>query len=49
MKNLFKKKEYRETNFSKFFREADTAERKKVFKYVLKKATEEQRKILNKV
>jgi hypothetical protein len=46
MKNLFKKTEYRETKFSTFFREADTAERKKVFTYVIRKATEEQRRTL---
>jgi hypothetical protein len=49
MMNIFKKEELRETSFSRFIRKADSAEKKKVFKTVLRKATEDQRKILEKV
>ncbi len=35
------------TEFSHFVREASSAEKKKVFMDVLKRATEDQRKILN--
>lgn len=48
MMNIFKKEELRETSFSRFIREANPTEKKKVFKVVLKKATEDQKKILQK-
>lgn len=48
MMNIFRKEELRETSFSRFVREADSAEKKKVFKIVLKKATEDQKKLLQK-
>ena len=35
--------------FSEFIRNASSAEKKKVFKRVLEKATEDQRRIFNKV
>lgn len=38
----------KDTEFSRFFREASSGEKKKVFKEVIRKATEDQRKILNK-
>ncbi len=37
----------KDTEFSRFFREASSGEKKKVFKEVIRKATEDQRKILN--
>ena len=37
----------KDTEFSRFFREASSGERKKVFKEVIRKATEDQRKVLN--
>ena len=37
----------RDTEFSRFFREASSGEKKKVFKEVIRRATEDQRKILN--
>lgn len=37
----------KDTEFSKFFREASSGYKKKVFKEVIRKATEDQRKILN--
>ena len=49
MMDIFKKEELRETSFSRFIREANSAEKKKVFKTVLRKATEDQRKLLQKV
>lgn len=48
MMNIFKKEELRETSFSRFIREADSAEKKKVFKVVLRKATEDQKRLLQK-
>lgn len=52
MENLLKslgigKKEIVETKFSKFFREASSAERKKVFLRVAKKATLDQQKVMS--
>lgn len=41
------KKEKVETDFSKFFREASSAERKKVFLTVAKKATIDQQKVMS--
>lgn len=38
----------KDNEFSHFFREASSGEKKKVFKEVIRKATEDQRKILNK-
>lgn len=38
----------KDTEFSRFFREASSGEKKKVFKEVIRKATEDQRKILDK-
>jgi len=40
-------KKKKDTEFSRFFREASSGEKKKVFKEVIRKATEDQRKILN--
>ncbi len=45
---LFKKEEKKDSDFSKFIREASSGEKKKVFMDVLEKATEDQRKILDK-
>jgi len=45
---LFRKKENTDSEFSEFIREAPSREKKKVFMDVLKRATEDQRKILNK-
>ena len=45
---LFRKKEIGDSEFSEFIREASSCEKKKVFMDVLKRATEDQRKILNK-
>ena len=45
---LFGKKESTDSEFSEFIREASSREKKKVFMDVLKRATEDQRKILNK-
>ena len=44
---LFTKKNKKDSEFSKFIREAPSSKKKKVFMDVLKKATEDQRKILN--
>ena len=44
---LFTKKNKKDSEFSEFIREASSGEKKKVFMDVLKKATEDQRKILN--
>lgn len=38
----------KETQFSHFFREASSGEKKKVFKQVIRRATEDQRKVMNK-
>ena len=40
-------KNKKDTEFSRFFREASSGEKKKVFKEVIRKATEDQKKILN--
>lgn len=45
---LFGKKENTDSEFSEFIREAPSREKKKVFMDVLKRATEDQRKILDK-
>ena len=45
---LFTKKEQKDSEFSKFIREAPSREKKKVLMDVLDKATEDQKKILNK-
>ena len=45
---LFLKKENKDSEFSEFIREAPSREKKKVFMDVLKRATEDQRKILDK-
>ncbi len=37
----------KDTAFSRFFREASSGEKKKVFTMVIQKATEDQRKIFN--
>lgn len=44
----FTKKQKKNTEFSHFMRNASSRERKKVFKRVLDKATDDQIKILNK-
>jgi len=36
------------TELSRFFREASSSEKKRVFKKVIREATEDQKKILNK-
>lgn len=46
---LKEKKVKKSSAFSEFIRNASSAEKKKVFKRVLEKATEDQRRILNKV
>lgn len=43
---LFAKKDKKDTEFSRFIREASSGERKKVFMEVLKRATEDQKKIM---
>lgn len=45
---LFTKESKKDSEFSKFIREASSREKKKVFMDVLEKATEDQRKIMNK-
>ena len=45
---LFRKKENTDSEFSEFIREAPSRRNKKAFMDVLKRATEDQRKILNK-
>ncbi len=45
---LFSKKYKKDSEFSEFIREASSGEKKKVFMDVLKRATEDQRKILDK-
>lgn len=47
MLNFLKKKEKQDTKFSLFFRNASSAEKKKLFNQVLKRATEEQKKLLS--
>jgi hypothetical protein len=37
----------KDSKFSRFFHEASSAEKKKVFMRVIKKASEEQRKMMN--
>lgn len=44
---LFSKKDKKDSKFSEFIREAPSREKKKVFMDVLKKATEDQKKILD--
>ncbi len=46
--DLFTKETKKDSEFSEFIREASSREKKKVFLDVLKRATEDQRKILNK-
>ena len=45
---FFNRKTETDSEFSEFIREAPSREKKKVFMDVLKRATEDQRKILNK-
>ena len=45
---LFGVKTEKDSEFSEFIREASSGEKKKVFMDVLKKATEDQRKVLEK-
>ncbi len=45
---LFTKREKSDSEFSEFIRGASSREKKKVFMDVLKRATEDQRKILDK-
>lgn len=45
--NIFNKKTPRTSEFSRFFREASSGERKKVFMRVLRKASNDQLKVLN--
>jgi cytochrome c551/c552 len=45
---LFARKNKKDSEFSEFIREASSGEKKKVFMDVLKRATEDQRKILDK-
>lgn len=47
-KAFFTKKEEKSTEFSRFIRTASSREKKKVFKRVLEKATQDQINILNK-
>lgn len=47
-KDLFTKNTKKDSEFSIFIREASSREKKKVFMDVLDKATEDQKKILNK-
>jgi hypothetical protein len=46
MITLFRKKEETSTDFSRFIRDASSSEKKRVFKRVLKKATQDQIKII---
>ncbi|MCX6755679.1 MAG: hypothetical protein NT068_04070 [Candidatus Nomurabacteria bacterium] len=48
LSKIFTKTNKTDSEFSKFIREASSREKKKVFMEVLEKATEDQRKILNK-
>jgi hypothetical protein len=45
---LFTKERKKDSSFSVFIREASSREKKKVFMDVLEKATQDQRKVLNK-
>lgn len=45
---LFTRKNKKDSEFSEFIREASSGEKKRVFMDVLKRATEDQRKILDK-
>ncbi len=45
---IFTKENKKDSEFSVFIREASSREKKKVFMDVLDKATEDQRKVLNK-
>ena len=45
---FFKKETLKDTKLSNFFRKASSGEKKKVFMEVLRKATEDQKKILDK-
>ena len=47
MLNFLTVNKKKDTEFSRFFREASSGEKKKVFKEVIRKATEDQRKVLN--
>lgn len=47
LNKLFGRKNKKDSEFSEFIREASSGEKKKVFMDVLKRATEDQRKILN--
>ena len=49
MLNFLTSNKKKDTEFSRFFREASSGEKKKVFKEVIRKATEDQRKILNNI
>lgn len=44
---FFKKETRKDSDFSKFIREASSREKKKVFMDVLEKATEDQRKVIS--
>ena len=44
---LFTKSNKKDSEFSKFIREASSREKKKVFMEVLEKATNDQRKVMN--
>ena len=46
MIKVFQKNATKETEFSKFIREASSGEKKKVFMRVLKDATRDQRKVM---
>ncbi|KKP81172.1 MAG: hypothetical protein UR80_C0007G0013 [Parcubacteria group bacterium GW2011_GWB1_35_5] len=48
MFNFLVSNKKKDTEFSRFFREASSSEKKKVFREVIRKATEDQRRILNK-
>lgn len=48
LSNLFAKKHKKDSEFSEFIREASSGEKKKVFMDVLKRATEDQKKIMDK-
>lgn len=48
MFTLMTKTPKKDTAFSRFFREASSRDKKKVFATVLRKATEDQRKVLAK-
>ncbi len=48
MFSFLNSKDKKDSKFSLFFREASSGEKKKVFTEVIKKATEDQRKVFNK-